>query len=206
MCRVSARGHRERGWGPGFRFSVASCATHALAFTVYPPGWVPYGRAAVSVRSPEGFPVQGSGTAGTFVSAAEDAAHGIHWARSAAEPGQPVQRTQGRWLEWTARLLGLSGSVVERTRERLSTILAVPLLLIKEAAEAYAQGGWAERGEAVMGVWKARGLRGQTLDALLHAGQLTGLWGRGSRWDPGVRARVRNCFYAGCTSCSANTA
>jgi hypothetical protein len=185
------RGHRERTWGPGFRLAVARCSVHAVAFTVYPPGWVPYGRTRISARTPENFSVQGCGTKGTFFKAAADAGADVHWVRSGAGPEQHVQRTQGRWVERMAQLLGVSGSLMEQTRERLAAILAVPLLVLREATRAYAQGGWAERGRAVMGVWKARGLHGQALDALLHAGSVAGLWGRGSRWDPGGGGTLR---------------
>ena len=193
-CRVSIRGYRERAWGPGYCLSIARCKTHALAFTVYPPGWVPYGRMPISARTPEAFPVGGDRSKGTVFAAARDAAVGIHWARSGAGPEQPVQRTQSRWVHLTARLAGVSSEVSERTREELSAVLGVPLLALTEATKAYAQGGWSERGEAVMAVWRARSPSGHTLDAQLYAGELTGLWGRGSRWDPGGQGTLRRSY------------
>ena len=46
-CRVKVHHERERKTGPCFPLTVARCATHGHAFTLYPPGHVPYGRKSV---------------------------------------------------------------------------------------------------------------------------------------------------------------
>jgi hypothetical protein len=43
-CRIRAHDWRNRKTGPSVSLRVLKCLTHARAFTVYPPGYVPYGR------------------------------------------------------------------------------------------------------------------------------------------------------------------
>lgn len=45
---------RERKTGPAHPVVVAECLTHGVAFTLYPPGFVPYGRAAIVPVDDEG--------------------------------------------------------------------------------------------------------------------------------------------------------
>jgi hypothetical protein len=43
-CRIRGHHWRERKTGPSVALRVLKCLTHGQAFTVYPPGFVPYGR------------------------------------------------------------------------------------------------------------------------------------------------------------------
>lgn len=194
-CRVRVHDHRARKTGPRVALVVARCRTHARAFTVYPPGYVPYGRVAVvpvdlagrEVRTPSGE----RGLFDTLFEAAMDAAAGVRWPRSgAAEPG--TRRTQGRRLERASSLLGLALATSERRRERLAETLCVPLLTLHEAPREswHAGGSWTDRGQQI-----ARVLREVREPArLLLAGEVGGLWGRPSRWDPGGHGRLRSPF------------
>lgn len=47
-CATSHNGFRERVTGPGFPIQVMKCASHGRAFTVYPPGFLPYGRQRIA--------------------------------------------------------------------------------------------------------------------------------------------------------------
>ena len=47
-CRLSLHHERPRKTGPCFALSVLRCRAHGIAFTVYPPGHVPYGRVALA--------------------------------------------------------------------------------------------------------------------------------------------------------------
>lgn len=53
-CVVRIHHWRERKVGPGYPLVVAKCTTHGTAFTLYPPGFVPYGRVAVAPVDAEG--------------------------------------------------------------------------------------------------------------------------------------------------------
>ena len=45
-CRIRQHDWRNRKTGPSVALRVLKCMTHSRAFTVYPPGYVPYGRQA----------------------------------------------------------------------------------------------------------------------------------------------------------------
>lgn len=190
-CEVRAHHRRKRQCGPGFALTVAQCRHHGGGFTVYPLGWVPFGRQPISVVSPEGYAAVGGDEEVTLWSAARDVARGRWWPRSGAGPSEGVLRTQLRRLAWAGRLLGLSASTGARERERVGEVLAVGQLSLREAAGRYAGRSWRSRGQAVCDVLSMRSARGRTLDGLLRAGHRAGLWGRPSRWDPGGGGRLR---------------
>lgn len=186
-CRVGVHDRRARKTGPRIPLVVARCHAHGGSFTVYPPGHIPYGRAAVepvdlagrSVRAPSGK----QGWSGTLFEAALDAADGRRWPLEGPEPG--ARRTQGRRLERATSLLGLDLASTAREQERIATALSVPLLELRQLPkDAWRAGGsWTERGRLLERVlWQVREPR-----RLLIAGHVAGLWGRPSRWDPGGR-------------------
>lgn len=169
--------------------AVARCHAHRVSFTIYPPAYVPYGRAAVTPVDLEGRPVrptQDSGEplalAGTVWEPIAEAERGKRW----PEVGSAgTRRTQGRRLERGAMLFGLMSGA--RVRENIAAALGVPALALHETAASYPERGrWRERAQALLRLLR-RVLRG-TADALLAAGHIGGLWGRPSRWDPGGRA------------------
>jgi len=137
--QMAVHGRRERKTGPGFGLTVMRCATHGRAWTLYPPGHVPYGRVAVAAVAPSGGSVtRVDGTpslAGTLHEAAEDAARGVRWPESSGEC-PATRRTQGRRLRRVAALLGLLADT--RTQERIAHALSSPLLVLRDASVAYA--------------------------------------------------------------------
>jgi hypothetical protein len=200
--------------------TVVYCCTHQAAFTVYPPGHYPYGRVAVAPSAPDGELLR-EGDAGatetsdaegdadatetsdpegdaasrpldwvlTVFGAAQDAAAGQAWPRRA-----PARwRTQGRWLQLGAQLLGIGlvGDDTEdeqRHREQMAEALGVPTLRLREGTQRYRQSrGYRERGRAVMDVVQQLPTPRSLNDRILAAGAIAGLWGRPSRWDPGGR-------------------
>lgn len=186
-CRVGIHHHRARKTGPRIPLAVARCRQHRVTFTVYPPGHVPYGRAAVVPRDSAGREVrtaEGSRAwSGTVFEAARDAAAAVRWPVHRGAPAD--RRTQGRWLDRAGTLLGLDLGLGERTRERIASALDVPLLRLRDRpATSWRSGGsWTDRGRAVGAVLEQ--VREPT--QLLLAGHVAGLWGRPSRWDPGGR-------------------
>jgi hypothetical protein len=100
-CRVGVRGHRLRKTGPQIALTVARCHRHCVSFTVYPPAYVPYGRAAVTPLDVDGRRVQAEpgalvAVAGTSWEAVADAAAGRRWPETSGAMGS--RRTQGRRL------------------------------------------------------------------------------------------------------------
>jgi len=189
-CRVRVHARRERSQGPPHALVVARCDEHGCSFTLYPPGWVPYGRRPLCEVSPEGYSVRSQSREGTLFAAAEDAAAGLLWPRSGAQTDQAVQRTQGRHLECASLLLAVHGGLDERIREAMAPVLGVPLLALHEASRSYAEARtWHARGHCLMGVLRKVGAQGQRPALWSRAGHTAGLWGRPSRWDPGGAER-----------------
>jgi len=85
----------------------------------------------------------------TIFEAASDAAAAVRWPIGDGAPAD--RRTQGRWLEKAAKLLGLDLGLDERTRERIASVLEVPLLKLRDRPTAswLAAGSWTDRGRAV---------------------------------------------------------
>jgi hypothetical protein len=207
-CQLRVNHCRERKTGPCFPLAVVRCSTHQVAFTVYPPGHYPYGRVAVAPAAPDGEllrkgdadATETSNAEGDAVSrpldwvlsvfsAAQDASQGQAWPRES-----PARwRTQGRWLQLGARLLGI-GPVADdvadeqRHREQMAETLGVPALHLLEGARRFRLSrGYRERGRAVVEVLQQLPVPRSLSERLLAAGAIAGLWGRPSRWDPGGR-------------------
>lgn len=194
-CRVGLHDKRARKSGPGFELWVARCHRHGLSFTLYPAGFVPYGRALLAPVDPQGRRVQpGEPQAepsldSTMWGAVADAAAAQRWPEQ--DEGHGSRRTQGRRLLWASLLLGLSSP--PRQREAVASALGLAALDLHEAARAYGMAKtWRSRAKVVMGV-VLQVLSGGGVDALLRAGAVAGLWGRPSRWDPGG-LRLRALF------------
>ncbi|MBK8976120.1 MAG: hypothetical protein IPM29_09345 [Planctomycetes bacterium] len=91
-CRVSVHHLRHRKSGPGYPLTVARCAAHRIAFTLYPPAFAPYLRRSLQRLSPDGRePVAAAPEStedpahqwrGTLFEAAVDAEQGRAWSRS----------------------------------------------------------------------------------------------------------------------------
>ena len=96
---------RERKTGPCFPLTVLVCGTHEVGFTLYPPGHVPYGRAAVARVAPDGRAIiDGPSGAevfdGTVFAAALDASKGTAWDREregGSERGERNAACHGGW-------------------------------------------------------------------------------------------------------------
>ena len=187
-----ARDHaRERKTGPCFPVTVARCAEHRLAFTLYPPGHVPYGQVAIAPLDPAGRPIRSAGKrgkslAGTLWEAIADASQAVLWPESGGSLG--CRRTQGRRLRLGASLLGLCVSATER--ERFAMALSVPMLHLNETASRYAEArGWCAKAAVLMEML-TRCLHGSQGAGLIRAGPQASLWGAPRRWEPGSRRYV----------------
>lgn len=190
-CDLHVHHWRDRKTGPEFPLLVMQCRTHGLAFTLYPPGYVPYGRAAVAPVDLEGQPLHVGGEQGreaglswerTLYGAAFDAARRQAWPRSNGGPQQGCWRTQGRRIAQLALIAGLAADV----DSPMVGPLGVSLLGQLEAREVYAQAkGYEQRGRAVCLIaGELQSASCDVLDLMLAAGFACGQWGRPLRWDP----------------------
>lgn len=190
-CDVRVDHERVRTTGPGFPLAVVRCSTHpAHAFTLYPPGHVPYGRVAAVPASTAGT-VLLDGHRGkpawdaTLFRAALDAASGERWPADSPASDLRRRRTQGRRLELASLLMGIHPDLGDDAREEIATRLAVPTMTLRSAARAWdGARGWTARAEAVLLVVDKAPVTAGLPDRVLSAGSVAELWPPLRRWDP----------------------
>lgn len=187
-CRIGVHGRREREHGPGFPLVVAVCHAHGRHFTLYPPGWTPWGRVAVHAVGDDGAAAWDS----TLFAAALDAAAGRLWpVESVGARG--CGKTQARWVARCGGLLGLDGG--RMTAERAACVLDVPLATALLAAAGF--GSAADRrarGRAIGTVLRARTWGSADLGPLLAVGARSGVCGRA--WTTGPSGVTRPVLLA----------
>ena len=194
---MSVHGWRPRKTGPGFALCVVECVTHGFAFTLYPPGHVPYGRALIAAVSSDGQAVVDAErdpgeSAGawevTVFGASRDASCGRAWPRRACE-GYESFRTQCRRVELAATLLGV---VVASDAAQLvmAAVLGVAALTLRDASCAFHAPSWrlyTHRARALLTPLAELGRAGGVLERVLAAGALIGQWGAAYRWESQAR-------------------
>lgn len=193
-CEISVHHLRPRRTGPGFPVTVVRCRTHGRAFTLYPPGHVPYGRVAVAPVSASGAPIliasppaRELGWSATLLAAALDAAAGTAWSREYDEEDPRWWHTQGRRIARAAELVGI-GPVDEVRRAEIAEQLGVPHLELRKGMGRWADAsGYRSRGLAVVELVGLLGSGRCVCDQVIAAGAVAGLWGPASRWDPATR-------------------
>ena len=185
-CRVGVHGLRERQHGPGHPLAVAVCHAHGRYFTLYPPGWTPWGRIAVQAMAEDGSPAWPS----TVFVAAVDAAAGRMWPETSVG-ALGCGRTQSRWLARCGRWLGLAGTV--ETGERAACELTLPLASALAARAAFVGSARRRsRGQAVEQVLNVRTWGAADLRSLLVVGGRSGVCGRA--WMTGFDGGVEPVF------------
>jgi hypothetical protein len=166
MCHIKEHCRRDRKTGPCHALVVAKCVPHMVFFTLYPPGYEPYGRKKVA-------PEQGrEDWRETIFEAAIDAASG--------EPAWPREFdggegwwTQRRQIERASRRLGLVCPV--RQAERVADALGVGVLVHTQARKDYASaGGFRSRARAVVAVLDCMSLEAMVLERMFASGHLAG--------------------------------
>jgi len=199
-CRLTLHMWRERMTGPGYPLRVMGCVVHGHYFTLYPPGYAPWQRSAVSPVASDGGRVQGlsagaDGFSEALFDAALDASAGVAWPREC--PGDKRWSTQGRRLELAQRLCGVAPGLADPVRDLVAEALRVDGLLLREQAEALRQdGGYRQRGAAVRAVLEVLSRQQPSDERLLHAGFVVGVWGLPRRWDP-VAGVLRTRLFPG---------
>ena len=210
-CRVGHHHWRERKTGPCYAIEVAHCRTHRRAFTLYPPGYRPYGREAVVLLAHDGSRLlsdEGGGTsagkleaefAGGMFEAAFDAAAGRAWPRCSERYGDGglvhYWSGQGRLLEQTMALVEVAPGLGGDARGQIADVLGVERMLLDEQAKAVRQApGYRSRGLAVCEVLRAMPASKQRCQRLLEGGRVAGLWGVPWHFDSRRGALVRMPF------------
>lgn len=201
-CRIRRHHRRRRKTGPPWGWvDVVSCAIHRIAFTIYPPGHVPYGRVALVDLAPDGSEkrsdVTHAGTAAeataVLFAAASDARDGRRWPREdAPDPPGAVRSSQRRRLARAATLFGLVAStppsaatsaavtgLPEGELVELASRLESPSQKNKNKRKCLVE--WGKTVARVLGDLVKRAGRA-LMDRLAVLGHVAGFWGRPYRW------------------------
>ena len=209
-CRVVYNFKRHRTTGPSFPLTVVRCTTHGCSFTLYPPGYVPYGRQAVVIRSPCGdTPFREESNPGqtiedlfegTLFQSGLDAAAGQAWYRDCPGGTERWWPNQIRTLFKLLRLLGVDPSLTAPERERIASVLNVDLLLLFECRDLVeSRPGYRRRGMAIRSVLERVVESPCILERLLLSGHRVGLWGYPLMWDT-VSGVLRSSPFPVCDS------
>lgn len=190
-CEIAVHHRRSRKTGPPWGWvDVLRCRGHGRAFTVYPPGHVPYGQVPLVVLAPDGGAVLGADgkTDETFFAAVMDAAKAepALWPRaSAPTPPGAVRSSQRRRVHGAAALLGLAGDAPGPDVSAAVTHLPCGALVEarQQLAESHGLPAWARALVGFVGDLARRAGRA-LMDRLAVLGHLAGWWGRPYRWVP----------------------
>ncbi len=187
-CRICVQHYRERKTGPPFNLLVAECKTHEIAFTIYPPGYAPYGRQLLAPVAPDGDLIKEEKDTprfeGTYFEAAIDAANFDFWPESHAGNTMPRRITQKRHLDRAALILGVAPGLHERVREELAQILSLPGQLLHDGAVLIKKcPGVQNLGKAIRGILNVIDQCPSIFERLAEAGAKVGLWPPPKRWD-----------------------
>ncbi len=203
-CRLSTDHRRERKTGPCFPLSVMRCCTHDVAFTLYPPGYTPWGREKWAPVAPDGATLTSEASSqrfrGTYFDAALDAAEDVVWAREKEfeeDFRKPSFISQQCHLERALRLLGIKGTLT--WRETVAQTLSIPGQSLYEAAQSAGSSDVGVLGRAVREVLDAIPTTvGKLFERIAACGAAEGLWPPLHVWQSHRhQLQPMTCFHEG---------
>lgn len=200
-CSVCCDHDRDRKTGPDFPLIVVRCTTHKKGFTIYPPGYVPYGRQPMAPVAPDGSLVSTTNGAqrfvGTYFDAALDAAQQRAWPHESIEGSlMPRFPSQVRHLTHSALLLGIQPGLHGNLRDEIAQILLVGgQRLHDSAARIERQPGYFGLGQAICGVLDALVPTTSLFERLAEAGAAICLWPTPHLWDPHRKILRKSRFH-----------
>lgn len=192
VCAVAPHHLRARLTGPKHDLIVVRCRAHGRAFTLYPPGFVPYGRTPLVLRAPDG-DAPDDLFAETLFSAASDAAGGKTWPDSEPRFWRTggARSTQRRRVRLATLLLGLA-AMADPLRERIAIAIDIPFTRLQDRSRVAMSRSVIACGRVVLAtIEEAQIGTRDLLSRLLAAGEIVGLWGPPLRWDQATR-RLRS--------------
>ena len=183
---------RNRVHGPGFPICSMLCIDDNVSFTVYPPGWTPFGREPVVALDHRGrivTPDEGECPwEDTVFDAVIDASSGDTWPDAVTlGPSAPVdddvehprcRRTQRRHIAGAMRLFGIDAAGTRRERELVCRTMTLDLVPLEIAASHIRDGPSLKvRGEEGAKVLEQLPSVVATINGLLALGRSRGFWG-----------------------------
>ena len=205
-CRLFLDHLRPRKTGPCFSLSVMCCRTHGIAFTLYPPGHVPWGRQSWAPVAPDGTVLTTEEGAlcfqGTYFDAALDAAMDVVWPKEKVfeeDFHYPSFLTQQCHLERALKLLGLKEE--SAGREAFAQTLFLPGQILHAASQAIVGSSALNTiGRVVSDVLaELPVVLGDLFERLTACGAAVGLWPELHVWRPHLRQLQRRVFSHGRT-------
>lgn len=193
VCRIRFERWRHRVFGPGFSLCGMRCLVHAVSFTIYPPGWTPYGRKPIAPLDHLGGIVQETSPdlrwRGTVFDALLDGAIGRQWpeevtlgpAATVVAVG-PCRRTQCRHIAGAMQLFGLDARASAKDREAISRLLRLDFALFHEGDQRIRDGPlMLNRGREGAKILAELPVIVRTVSGLFTLGQSRGYWGPSPR-------------------------
>jgi hypothetical protein len=189
-CNLGIDHYRDRKTGPCFPILVIRCSTHKKGFTIYPQGYVPYGRQQLAPVAPDGhLIIEKSGAQlfrGTYFDAALDASVGHFWPCESTTGSLSARYcTQKRHLSRALLLLGIQPGLHWRLREETAQILAVSGQLLHDSVtRIQAHPSYQNQGQAICHVLNALEPSTSLFERLAEVGAGVCLWPALELWDP----------------------
>lgn len=187
-CHVVKGRQRHRKVGPSHPLWVLKCDVHACWFTVYPLGWLPFGRRAIVELDSQGESVlSGSPWDNTAFGAAIDEERGKVWPMTSAGVLRSslegidcygVRKTQLRHILGGGQLFGLVEK--DNSHQQMTRLeLGINQRAYQEAHGRIRDGPWpAALGTACTGLLRNFAQPSMlTLTKIMHLGQILGFWG-----------------------------
>jgi hypothetical protein len=178
------------------------CRTHAIGFTLYPPGYPPWGRKPwvcewVVAKVEDEVKDNAEWFRNTYSEAALDAAEGVFWPRekiSDADFATPSDLTQECHLSRAIRLLGMNQE--PSLREIFAQLLRLPAQTLHDGARIIGQApNRADLGRAVCTVLEAiPSTLSCVFESLAICGAAVGLWPLLHVWRPALRRLLPRPF------------
>lgn len=195
-CKICTDHDRERKTGPRFLLRVVRCRTHNKSFTLYPPGYVPYGRKLVGNLGEDGNPIVGLTDAerfsGTIFDAALDADKQLFWPFDDGNfHVKQSAMTQANHLNLSKELLGIKQNLSIDQRFIISHIIRVPITCLLDAANRTKDKvDFQTQGKAIREILeKIPPFYSSAFERFVAVGTYLGRWALLHVWDP-VRQRL----------------
>lgn len=174
-CRIKIKNRRSRKCGPPFPLVQFFCKFHSVSFTVYPPGWVPFGRRPWLALAEDG--TETCYWEKTYFIGILHMCGGDRWPEeSSTSPG--VRRTQGRHINALSELFSLHAADQE-IQHQTAECLGVEVMKIQDFAHRIREGPSltlkAMGVRAILECFKPR-LKA-TINSILQLGHKRSFWG-----------------------------
>jgi hypothetical protein len=184
-CSIKFKQWRSRVFGPDHLLAQFKCLIHSASFTIYPIGWLPFGRLAIADVSPSGECLSNDLDLTVF-QAVSDAANGIKWPDQARQSqtvlGAPllgVFKTQKRHIEGVCRLFATTNNSTTDDRAASVAALSLDLSLLEGVAAKIRDGPqrWQDKAKEVMVILQNLFPLSPHVRSLITLGKIREFWG-----------------------------